>query len=42
LNSSELQQQRRAARRTALVLLLIALAIYVGFIVMSVRRSHGG
>jgi cell division septal protein FtsQ len=41
LNASELQQQRRSARRTALVLLLIALAIYVGFIIMSVRRSHG-
>jgi cell division septal protein FtsQ len=41
LNPADLQQQRRNARRTAFALLLVALAIYVGFIIMSVRRSHG-
>jgi hypothetical protein len=41
LNSSDLQQRRRGARRMAFVLLLVALAFYVGFIIMSVRRSHG-
>jgi hypothetical protein len=35
------QQQRRAARRAALALFLLALAIYAGFIIMSVQRSHG-
>jgi hypothetical protein len=35
-----MDEQRRRARRTALGLLLLALAIYVGFIVMSVHRGH--
>jgi hypothetical protein len=38
---SELEARRRRARRTALGLGLIALAFYIGFIIMSVRRSHG-
>jgi len=34
-------QQRRQVRRTALLLAVIAVAIYVGFIVFSiVRASH--
>ena len=35
------EQQRRRARLMAFVLMLLALAIYGGFILMSVRRSHG-
>lgn len=35
------QQQRRRARLAATALLLLALAIYGGFILMSVHRSHG-
>jgi uncharacterized membrane protein (DUF485 family) len=35
------QEQRRRVRRTTLVLSLLALAIYVGFIALSVHRSHG-
>jgi len=35
------QQQRRRARLTAFALLLLALAIYGGFILLSVHRSHG-
>jgi uncharacterized membrane protein (DUF485 family) len=33
--------QRRRARRTTLVLALVAIAIYVGFIALTVHRSHG-
>ena len=35
------QRQQRRARRTATGLLLLALAIYGGFILMSVHRSLG-
>jgi len=35
------QQQRRRVRRTTFVLSLLALAIYAGFIALSVHRSHG-
>jgi len=35
------QQQRRRIRRTTIVLSLLALAIYVGFIALSVHRGHG-
>jgi hypothetical protein len=35
------EQQRRRARLMAFVLILLALAIYAGFILMSVHRSHG-
>ena len=35
------QQQRRRARLTTVALTLLALAIYGGFILMSVHRSHG-
>lgn len=35
------QVQQRRARRTAIVLSLIALAIYAGFIALTVHRSHG-
>jgi len=41
LSTTELQQRRRSARRTAFTLLFLVLAIYVGFIIMSVSRSHG-
>jgi hypothetical protein len=34
-------EQRRGARRTAIILGLVALAMYAGFIWMSVHRSHG-
>ena len=34
------QAQRRRARLTAFVLVLVALAFYAGFILMSVHRSH--
>jgi uncharacterized membrane protein (DUF485 family) len=34
-------EQRRRARRTAIVLSLVAIAIYVGFIALTVHRSHG-
>jgi len=33
--------KRRGARRSALLLGLVALAMYAGFIVLSVYRSHG-
>jgi len=39
--NAEIDARRRRARRTALGLALVALAFYIGFIVMSVRRSHG-
>jgi hypothetical protein len=35
------ERQRRRARLTAFALMLLALAIYGGFILMSVQRSHG-
>jgi len=35
------QAQRRRVRRTTFMLSLLALAIYVGFIALSVHRSHG-
>lgn len=35
------QLQQRRARRTAFVLSLVALAIYAGFIALTVHRSHG-
>jgi hypothetical protein len=35
------ERQRRAARRTTIALTLLAVAIYVGFIVLSIHRSHG-
>ncbi len=35
------EQQRRRARMMAFALTLLALAIYGGFILMSVHRSHG-
>jgi hypothetical protein len=41
LNATELQRRRKGARRTTFVLVLIALAFYVGFIAMAVHRSHG-
>jgi len=34
-------EQRRDARRTAIVLMLVALAVYGGFIWISVHRAHG-
>jgi hypothetical protein len=34
-------RQRRRARLMAFALTLLALAIYGGFILMSVHRSHG-
>jgi uncharacterized membrane protein (DUF485 family) len=33
--------QRRGARRAALLLGLVALAMYAGFIVLTVYRAHG-
>ena len=36
------ERQRRAVRRNTIVLVLIALAIYLGFILMSIHRSHHG
>jgi cytochrome c-type biogenesis protein CcmE len=40
--SEDLQRQRRRrARLTTVALTLLALAIYGGFILMSVHRSHG-
>jgi len=35
------ERQRRRARRAAFALGLVALAFYIGFILMSVHRSHG-
>jgi hypothetical protein len=35
------QQQRRRARLVAFALMLVALAIYGGFILLSIHRSHG-
>ncbi len=36
------QQRRRDIRRLAIGLALVALAFYVGFILLSVYRSHAG
>jgi hypothetical protein len=36
---SEALRRRKAVRRSAIILGLVALAFYVGFIVMSVSRS---
>ena len=33
--------QRRRARRTTIVLSLLAIAIYIGFIALTVHRSRG-
>jgi len=35
------ERQRRAARRTTVTLVVVALAIYLGFILMSIHRGHG-
>ena len=35
------ERQRRRARLAAIVLMLVALGIYIAFIMMSVHRSHG-
>jgi hypothetical protein len=35
------ERQRRRARLAAFALMLVALAIYAAFILVSVRRSHG-
>jgi hypothetical protein len=35
------QEQRRRVRRTTIVLSLLAIAIYAGFIALSVHRGHG-
>jgi CHASE3 domain sensor protein len=41
LTTDELRrQQQRNARRTTIVLVLVALAIYVGFILMTIHRSR--
>ena len=37
---AEVGQQRRRARRTAYWLLLLAFAIYAGFIFLSVHKAH--
>ncbi len=34
-------EQRRRARRTTILLSLLAIAIYLGFIALTVHRSHG-
>ena len=39
LNNAEDSERRARARRTAWLLGLVALAFYVGFIVMSVAKS---
>jgi uncharacterized membrane protein (DUF485 family) len=36
------QQRRRDIRRLAIGLALVALAFYVGFILLSIYRSHAG
>ena len=35
-------QRRRSSRRLAMGLLLVALAFYVGFILLTIYRSHAG
>jgi hypothetical protein len=39
MTPDEVHERRTKARRTAILLGLVALAFYVGFIVMSVMRS---
>jgi uncharacterized membrane protein (DUF485 family) len=34
-------ERRRRIRRTAIVLAIVALSFYLGFILLSVMRSHG-
>lgn len=34
-------EQRRRARRTTIALSLLAIAIYIGFIALTVHRSRG-
>ncbi|HYK25771.1 MAG TPA: hypothetical protein VEV18_05895 [Steroidobacteraceae bacterium] len=36
------QERRRRVRRTAVILALIALALYVGYIVMTIEASRAG
>ena len=38
---SATSEQQRRVRRTTIMLVLLALAIYVGFIALTVHRSHG-
>ena len=38
-SNDEIAARRAKARRTAMILGLVALAFYIGFIVMSVSRS---
>jgi hypothetical protein len=40
MTPEQVTERRARARRTAIVLGLVALAFYVGFIVMSVSRSQ--
>ena len=40
MNDTDIERRRRV-RRNALLLGLLALGFYVGFIVMSVSRAHG-
>ena len=39
MTPDEINERRAKARRTAIILGLVALAFYVGFIVMSVSRA---
>jgi hypothetical protein len=39
MTPEEINERRARARRTAVILGLVALAFYVGFIVMSVTRA---
>jgi len=41
MNSEAQQDQQRRVRRTTIMLVLLALAIYIGFIALTVHRSHG-
>ena len=40
MTPATVDERRRRARRAALLLLAVAVAIYVAFIVMSVRQAH--
>jgi len=40
MNTDAQQAQQRRVRRTTILLALLALAIYVGFIALTVHRSH--